>query len=124
MGFPPGPDGNNDAIAYSDSLGVTGPRIRIEVKRQTRRQDIDEIRSFLAILHDNEVGIYVATGGFTSEAEKLSRQDKRKIMLLDLEKFVTLWRENYTRIPEPERALLPLKPVYFLVPRVTERSAT
>ena len=121
---PPGRDGNNDAIAYSDSLGVTGPRIRIEVKRQTRRQDVDEIRSFLGILHDNEVGIYVATGGFTSEAEKLSRQDKRRVMLLDLEKFVNLWRENYSKIPEPERGLLPLKPVYFLVPRGPERSVT
>lgn len=119
----PGPDGNNDAIAYPDSLGVTGPRIRIEAKRRIRRQDIDEIRSFLAVLHDNEVGIYVATGGFTDDAEKLCRQDKRKVMLLDLAKFVTLWKENYSRIPEPARALFPLRPVYFLAPAGSERSA-
>ena len=62
-------------------------------------------------------GLVVVTGGFTKDAEDEARnQEKRRIMLLDLRRFFDLWVEHYKQIPEANRRLLPLQPVYFLAP--------
>ena len=37
-------------------------------------------------------------------------------MLLDSKLLLDLWIEHYRNIPEDERRLLPLGPVYFLAP--------
>jgi restriction system protein len=114
---PEGPDGGNDVIAYADSLGIGGPTIRIAVRRRGQSQSVSDIREFLSTLHDGDVGLFVATGGFTKDAQNLARHDERRLRLIDLDRFLGLWIESYSRIPEPERSLLPLRPVYFLVPR-------
>jgi len=63
------------------------------------------------------VGIFVSTGGFTSEAESEARtQERRKVTLLDLEKLFDLWVQHYDKIAEVDKRLLPLKPVYYLAP--------
>jgi restriction system protein len=57
-------------------------------------------------------------GGFTREAQaEVRTQEKRRLTLLDLNKFFDLWVEFYANIPEERKQLLPLKPVYFLSPR-------
>ncbi len=38
-------------------------------------------------------------------------------MLIDLKRLFDLWIEHYARIPEAQRRLLPLQPVYFLADR-------
>ena len=61
---------------------------------------------------------FISAGGFTSEAEREARsQEKRRITLLDLDRLVSLWVENFERLDDADRQLLPLKLVYFLVPR-------
>jgi hypothetical protein len=76
-----------------------------------------ELRSFMAVLGDQDVGLFVSAGGFTREAENEARtQEKRKITLLGLEQFFDLWLEHYAKVEEADRQLLPLKPVYFLAP--------
>jgi restriction system protein len=73
------------------------------------------VRSWL--LGDQDVGIFVSTGGFTSDAESEARtKETRKLTLLDLEKLVDLWVSNYSKIEDSEKRLLPLKPVYYLAP--------
>jgi restriction system protein len=112
---PPGPDRGIDVIAHTDPLGISGPRIKVQVKRTDGRIPVKDIRSFLAVLSDGDVGLFVALGGFTAEAENEARhQEKRRIMLLDLKQLFDLWVEHYAKIPDPERSLLPLKPVWFL----------
>lgn len=112
---PPGPDRGIDVIAHTNPLGILGPRIKVQVKRTNDRIPVKEIRSFMAVLSDGDVGIYVALGGFTTEAANEARhQEKRRLMLLDLEQLFDLWVEHYEKIPERERRLLPLKPVWFL----------
>jgi restriction system protein len=114
---PPGPDKGIDIIAHTDPLGIKGPRIKVQVKRTTEKTTIDGIRSLLALLGDGDVGLFVATGGFTRGAEdEARRQENRRIMLVDLKRLFDLWVEHYAEIPEAYRRLLPLKPVYFLVP--------
>lgn len=114
---PPGPDQGIDLIAHTDPLGTTSPRIKVQVKRRVDRINVDGLRSFMAILGDQDVGIFISTGGFTGEAEaEARRQEKRRITLLDSARLFDLWVEHYNRIPEPEKQLLPLKPVYYLAP--------
>lgn len=124
MGFhvawvaPPGPDGGTDIIAFSDPLGIQRPRIRVQVKRKQDKVSAEGLRSFMAVLGDDDIGIFISAGGFTKEAETEARaQQKRHVTLLDLERLFDLWVEHYARIPEEGRRLLPLRPVYFLAPR-------
>jgi restriction system protein len=112
---PPGPDRGVDIVAYQDPLGATNPRIKVQVKRRGGRIPADELRSFMAVLGQEEVGIYVSTGGFTTDAEFEARgQERRRITLVDMEKLVRLWIEHYGRLSEEDRSLLPLKPIHFL----------
>jgi restriction system protein len=114
---PPGPDRGVDIIAQSDPLGVGSPRIKVQVKRSGDRMSVRDIRSFLAVLAEGDVGLFVASGGFTKDAEDEARnQEKRRVMLLDLRRLFDLWVEHYDKIPEANRRLLPLRPVYFLAP--------
>lgn len=114
---PPGRDGGIDILAHTDPLGINMPRIKVQVKRRIDKISVEGLRSFMAVLGDQDVGLFVAAGGFTREAENEARtQEKRKITLLGLEQLFDLWLEHYSKIEEADRQLLPLKPVYFLAP--------
>ncbi|GHU06524.1 hypothetical protein AGMMS50225_01690 [Betaproteobacteria bacterium] len=73
--------------------------------------------SFMALLGDEDVGVFVCTGGFTRDAETEARtQAQRRITLLNLEALFDLWVEHYDRLTDSARRRLPLKPVYFIAP--------
>ena len=112
---PPGPDKGIYIIAHTDPLGADMPRIKVQVKRRADKIDAQGLRSFMAVLGDQDVGIFVSLGGFTREAEEETRtQERRRITLLDLEQLFDLWVQHYRKISEEDRQLLPLKPIYFL----------
>ncbi len=112
---PPGKDGGVDVLAHTDPLGTRAPRIKVQVKRQQAKVTVEGLRSFMALLGDQDVGLFVSTGGFTADAEAEARhQENRQVTLVDLERLFDLWVENYQQIAESERALLPLRPVYYL----------
>jgi len=114
---PPGPDKGIDIVAHVDPLGVKGPRIKAQVKRRADKTTVDGVRGFMALLGDSDVGLFVNTGGFTRDAEdEARRQEKRRIMLVDLKRLFDLWVDHYNDIPEAQRRLLPLRPVYYLAP--------
>jgi restriction system protein len=78
---------------------------------------VEGLRSFMALLGNDDVGIFVNSGGFTRDAEEEARtQPSRRVTLLDLEKLVDLWTEHYAKIDEKEKRRLPLVPIYFLAP--------
>jgi restriction system protein len=114
---PPGPDKGIDILAHIDPLGTSVPRIKVQVKRREDKINAEGLRSFMAVLGDQDVGIFVSTGGFTSEAESEARtQERRKVTLLDLEKLFDLWVQHYDKVAEAEKRLLPLRAVYYLAP--------
>jgi len=114
---PPGADKGIDVLAHTDPLGTTVPRIKVQVKRRADKISVEGLRSFMAVLGEQDVGIFVSTGGFTSEAESEARtQEKRKITLVRLERLFDLWVEHYDKLTEAEKQLLPLKPVHYLAP--------
>ena len=114
----PGPDRGVDIIAAQDPLGIKDPRIKVQVKhRPQSATDVNDLRSFLAVLGTRDVGIFVSSGGFTRDARMEARtHETRKLTLLDLSELIDLWIANYARLDEPAKALLPLRPVYYLAP--------
>lgn len=114
---PPGKDGGVDILAWNDPLGTNPPRIKVQVKRRQDKIPVDELRSFLALINEDDVGIFVTTSGFTKDAAELARsQERRKITLLDSQKLVDLWVEYNNQLAKDKRHLLPLTPIYFLAP--------
>lgn len=113
---PPGKDGGVDLIAFNDPLGTRPPRIKVQVKRNANSSKIDVIglRSFMAVLGEDDVGLFVALSGFTKDAEFEARQTHRRMTLIDTVKLVELWTIHYAKLDDNARRRLPLKPVWFL----------
>lgn len=113
---PPGPDGGIDFVAYADGIGVTGRRIKGQAKRTQGKQSVDVVNAFMAKLaKSDDVGVFIALGGFTSPAELLAQSDERRLLLIDGPDFIRHWIENYSKLDEEARALLRLKPIWHLV---------
>jgi len=116
---PPGKDGGIDILAFNDPLGTVPPRIKVQVKRRKDNIAVEEMRSFLALINNDDVGIFVTTGGFTKDAEFLVRsQETRKVTLIDRQRLVDLWIEYNDKLEKDKRTLLPLKPIYFIAPNL------
>lgn len=116
---PRGKDGGIDIMAASDPLATRPPRIKVQVKRQQTPVNVDGLRSFMALLNDDDVGMFVSVGGFTKDATDTARtQEKRRITLVDSKRLFQLWTESYEKLRDEDRRLLPLKQVYFLAPEI------
>jgi len=114
---PPGPDGGLDIVAFTDPLGTVAPRIKVQVKRRADKTGAQDLRAFVAVLGSRDIGIFVSTGGFSSEAQREARSlETRRLTLVDLDRLVELWIEHLDRLGDTERQLLPLKPVHYLAP--------
>jgi restriction system protein len=114
---PAGPDGGVDLLVYKDPLGTVAPRVKVQVKhRRDTKISVREIRELHGLLHADEVGLMVSSGGFTSDAAREARASSKHIDMIDLERFVTLWEQHYGHVKEDGQAMLPLAPVYFLAP--------
>lgn len=115
---PPGRDGGLDIVAYPDPLGTRPPRIKVQVKRQAAAVDEDGLRSFLALVNEDDAGLFVSIGGVTRAAQEAARkQERRKITLIDLNRLVELWIEFYGKLDNLAREQFPLTPIYFLTPK-------
>jgi restriction system protein len=113
---PPGKDGGVDLLAFTDPLGTRPPRIKVQVKRNANSSKIDVVglRSFMALLGDGDVGLFVALSGFTKDAELEARQSHRRLTLINTTKLVELWTAHHDKLDDAARRRLPLKPVWFL----------
>jgi len=114
---PPGKDAGLDIVAHTDPLGTKPPRIKVQVKRRKDSIGVEELRAFLALINEDDVGIFVTTGGFSKDAKELARhQERRKITLIDQQRLVELWIEYQEHVDPAKRGALPLRPIYFLAP--------
>lgn len=115
---PRGKDGGMDIVVYRYPLGTLAPRIKIQIKhRLSNAASVPEIRQLMGILQkDGDVGIFISSGGFTSDAKSAARGANVHVELIDLERFITLWREFYHKLTDEDKNRLPLLPIYFLAP--------
>ncbi|MCW2983117.1 MAG: restriction endonuclease [Conexibacter sp.] len=113
---PPGPDGGIDLVAYADAIGVYGRRIKGQAKRTPKsKQDSGDVQQFLSTIATDDVGVFIALGGFTRSAMALARGDQRRLILIDGPRLLRLWIEYYDKLDEEGRNLLRLKPIHYLV---------
>ena len=113
---PPGKDGGIDIVAHTDKLGADGPRIKVQVKQRSGGAiGAPDLRSFLAVIGQQDVGIFVTTNSFSKDAQTEARnQDSRRLMLIDGHAFVDLWIDHFDQLDAQGQAMLPIRPVYFL----------
>jgi len=113
---PKGKDGGIDIIAFQDPLGTKTPRVKVQVKHHmSSKVSVDVVRSLLGVLSkDGDIGLIVNSGGFTNDARFFVRTTHTHIMLMDLDEFFELWIDNYDKLDEEDKRLMPLQPVYFL----------
>jgi restriction system protein len=114
---PKGPDGGIDVIAYRDPLGASSPRIKVQIKHKEASSPVDDVRKLVGILGTQEnIGIFVSSGGFTSEAKREAMRSHVHVELIDLPRFIGLWQEFYGKMTDEDKQLMPLQPIYFLSP--------
>ena len=112
---PRGKDGGGDIVAYRDPLGTDSPRIQVQVKHRGSTATVQEVRQLMGLLQkEGDVGIFVSTGGFTSDAKRAAKGSHVHVELIDLARFMTLWQEFYEKLGNEDKSLLPLTPIYFL----------
>jgi restriction system protein len=112
---PAGKDGGVDILAYRDPLGTSSPRIKLQIKHRESPATVQEVRQLMGLLQkDGDVGIFVSSGGFTSDAKTTARNSNVHVELVDLPRFVTLWQEFFHKLSDEDKAKLPLRPIYLL----------
>jgi restriction system protein len=83
---PKGKDGGVDVVAYQDPLGAISPRIKVQIKhRQMTPASVQEIRELVGLLGKvGDIGIFVSSGGFTTDARAQSRNSHVHVELVEL----------------------------------------
>lgn len=109
-----GSDMGSDVLASPDGLGLTEPRIKIEVKKRTANKiGAPEIRSFVGGLRTNEKGVFISTGGFSKDARIEAERANFTLTLIDSDYFVELILEYYELMDIETKSILPLKKIYW-----------
>lgn len=113
---PKGRDGGIDVIAYTDPLGVSSSRIIVQVKHRPETTiSSDDIQRLAGTMkRSTDVGIFVTSGEFSSYAKNEARSTEKHIELINFERFLSLWKQYYTKMSDEEKNKLPLYPIYFL----------
>ena len=91
---------------------------RYSVKqRPDTKASVQEIRELAGLLRrEGDVGLFVSTGGFTNEAVSEAKTSSRHIEIMDMKRFIDLWKTHYSTITEEDKSLLPLREIMFLAP--------
>lgn len=119
MGFktkvsPPGSDRGVDVFASPDGLGLTEPRIKVEVKHKKHTSmGAQEIRKFVGGFRAGDRGLYVSSGGFSKEARYEADRAQFPISLVDLDELTELVTQYYDTFDAEGRALMNLVRIYL-----------
>ncbi|HHP1041090.1 TPA: restriction endonuclease [Bacillus thuringiensis] len=105
-----GPDGGVDILAHKDAFGFEKPIIKVQVKHRKSTSGGPEVQQLLGAHPMDANSLFVSTGGFTSQAESIARNNNVK--LLDLEELVNSIVYWYDKMPNETRSLLPLQKIY------------
>jgi len=91
-------DRGKDVIASPDGLGLTQPRIFVEVKHRKGQMGAPEVRKFIGGRNpQNDRCLFVSTGGFTTEAKYEAERSIAHLTLIDSDDLVELLVEYYEK---------------------------
>jgi len=110
---PKGRDGGIDIIAYSDPMGATKPILKVQVKHYADDNvvSVDVVRNIIAVANP-DIPVVVTSSRFTESAKIEARL--HNVRLIDGSEFVDLWVENYAKMSENDKALMPIEPIFFI----------
>ncbi len=112
-----GPDRGVDIFASPDGLGLEEPRIFVEVKHRAAQMGSKEIRSFVGGRRKGDKCLYVSTAGFSKDAHYEADRAEVALQLITLPKLRQLVVDYYEKLDPETRALVPLRRLYWPMPR-------
>lgn len=118
MGFnaistPPGRDRGIDIVAHPDAFGFESPVIKVQVKHRSSSIGGPDLRSFLGSLRPGDKGLFVSSGGFTSDAKSAAENSREPVSLLDRDEFIQLFLKHYETLEPEYKALVPLRKIWI-----------
>lgn len=108
---PPGADRGVDIIATRDELGFEPPIVKVQVKSSDGTTGRPDVQALYGNVEANEHGLFVALGGFTTQAADFARS-KSNLRLVDGDTLVELILAHYEAFDSRYKGALPLKRVY------------
>lgn len=110
--------GGVDLLAYRDPLGMIAPRMQVQIKHRDDAVSVQEILRLIGtVAKDGDAGVFISTGGFTSEAKAVASSSRARIELMDADRVIDLWQEFYPKLSAEDKKLMPLVPINFPAPR-------
>ncbi|MGK2910820.1 MAG: restriction endonuclease [Sphingobium sp.] len=103
-----------DVIAHPDPLGVQPPLLKIQVKSGTGKTDAKTVKELRGLLNTGEKGVLVSLGGFSIDARHVQQNDAN-LILVDFDRFVSLFLAHYEKLDAEMRIRFPLRSVYIYV---------
>lgn len=107
-----GKDGGVDVLAFPDPFGLASPRIKVQTKNQKTTAGVQEVGYLHGILGNGEKGLFVCTGGFSTDAKNAPFVRDGRVALVDGSELLDLLLQHYEAMPVTGKALLPLRRVY------------
>jgi restriction system protein len=108
---PPGADGGVDIVATEDPLGVKRPLLKVQCKSGTGAIGSPEVQALNGTLADNELGLFIALGGFTGAARHAA-SGMPKMRLIESEELLDLTLEHYPALGDEAKEALRLRRVW------------
>lgn len=111
-------DGGVDVIAHRDALGLEPPQIKVQCKHKTSTVGAPEVQQLVGTQGMGEFSLFMTLGAYSRDALSIERQ-RPGLRLLSGEDIVEMALENYDRMPNRWRALIPLTPVLVVADLAT-----
>jgi len=109
---PPGADRGVDIVATEDPLGVKRPLLKVQCKSGTGAISSPEVQALNGTLADNELGLFIALGGFKPPARQVA-EGMPKMRLLDADELVDLILDHYSELADEAKEVLRLRRVWL-----------
>lgn len=103
-------DGGVDVIAHKDPLGIEPPLIKAQCKQKVSTIGSPDVNQLIGTQGTGELCLFFTLGSYSRDALAIERQ-RPGLRLLTGEDIVTLIIDNYDRLPERWRRIIPLTPV-------------
>jgi restriction system protein len=108
---PPGADGGVDIVATEDPLGVRRPLLKVQCKSGTGAIGSQEVQALNGNLAENELGLFIALGGFTGAARRAA-SSMPMMRLIESDELLDLTLEHYLDLGEEAKEALQLRRVW------------
>ncbi|MGW8482445.1 restriction endonuclease [Microbacterium sp. NPDC055903] len=112
-------DGGVDVIAHRDPLGVEPPQIKVQCKHLTGSISAPDVQRLVGAQGPSDLALFVTLGTYTKDAVAIERT-RSGLRLLSGEDVVSLVLENYAKLPERWRRVIPLTSVLVVADSADE----